>query len=481
MNNIDNKQMLETIPEYVKSVAAILASQGFEAYLVGGAVRDIFLNRTPKDYDIATNALPEEMEKLFDKCITTNARFGTVLVLSEGFKGEKFSVEVTTYRKEEEYFGGRWPGKVEFTSDLVADLSRRDFTINAMALDLTGGGEAGIIDPFGGRADLSSGIVKAVRDPLERFGEDGLRAYKACRMASELGFKLEDATFDAIGKSLTVASQISMERIRDEFVKCLYNSPVPSVGIELMRHSGLLQIFLPELINNIGVTQPEYHEDDVYTHSLKVLDRAEDTVKLAGLLHDIGKYQTKVIGPDGNTHFYGHDQKSADMAAQIMKRLKFSNVEIDRVTKLIRFHMFYYPTAEWRKSNDIEDVMVGDTPNSGGWTDAAIRRFISRIGEDLIEDLFKLRIADAEANPKSSFNPKEILALQNRISIVKEQDMALKISDLAIDGKDLQGIGYEPGPRMGVVLNKLLEIVIEDPQLNNKDELLTLAGQFKKD
>lgn len=478
-------EIYNKIPSYVFRVANVLINNGFKAYLVGGAVRDLLISKTPKDYDIATDALPEEMDKIFDRCITTNARFGTVLVIMESENLERFDVEVTTFRSEEGYFAGRWPSKVEFTSDIVKDLSRRDFTINAMALDLdtTANKEVGLdkslLDPFNGIVDLDNGLIRAVGNAMERFSEDGLRTYKACRLASELGFKIEDETFSSISKTLQVAKLISMERIRDEFIKCVINSKKPSIGIELMRRSGLLEIFLPELNRLIGVTQPEYHEDDAYIHSLKVMDLAEDSVKIPALLHDIGKASTKVIGPDGKTHFYGHDQAGAEMAEMILKRLKFSNHEVRRVTSLIKWHMFYYPSSEWRKLNDINELANPALIEDGGWSDAAIRRFINKVGEDLIDDLFKLRIADASANVKSSFNTKEIEALQNRIADIKAKDMALKISDLEINGNDLIAMGISPGREMGEILNALLDKVIEDPLLNNRQTLIEMVNSIR--
>ncbi len=482
--NVNFKEIYNKIPSYVFRVANVLNNNGYKAYLVGGAVRDLLISRNPKDYDIATNALPEEMDKIFDRCITTNARFGTVLVVMESDNLERFDVEVTTFRSEEDYYAGRWPTKVEFTSDIIKDLSRRDFTINAMALDLNVSSvnkgvttNVSLLDPFNGIKDLEENIVRAVGIAFDRFSEDGLRTYKACRLASELGFKIEDETFASIGMTLSVARQISMERIRDEFVKCVMNSAKPSVGIELMRLSGLLEIFLPELIHLIGVTQPEYHGDDAYVHSLKVMDLAEDSVKIAALLHDIGKAETKVLGKDGRTHFYGHDQKGAEMTEQILKRLRFSNHETQRIKLLVKWHMFYYPSSEWRKENDINELANAEVIEDGGWTDAAIRRFINKVGEDLIEDLFKLRIADASANVKSTFNAKEIEALQYRIADIKAKDMALKISDLEINGNDLIALGIAPGREMGEILKYLLDLVIENPLINDKEILLKFAKE----
>jgi poly(A) polymerase/tRNA nucleotidyltransferase (CCA-adding enzyme) len=482
MNSIEYSKR---IPQYVFNVSDILKEHGYKSFLVGGAVRDILLNKTPKDYDIATDALPEQMEAIFQRCITTNARFGTVLVVMEDDTSERFDVEVTTFRKEENYYSGRWPAKVEFTSEIVEDLSRRDFTINAMAIDLaklhdiSTSNEEILIDPFNGMEDLENRIVRAVRDPLERFSEDGLRAYKACRLASELQFTLDVQTFEAIKKSLNVAKMISMERVRDEFNKMIYHSPKPSRGVNLMLKSGLLELFIPELIECIGIYQPEYHEDDVYIHSLKVLDKAEDTVKLAALFHDIGKARTKSVDENGRVHFYGHDQIGADMVKEIMTRLKYSNQEIKRVTNLIKHHMFYYPSAQWRKIKELNEIEDEETVNIGGWSDGAIRRFVKSVGEENIDDLFRLRIADATSNNKSQFDNKEIDALQKRISKIKEEDMVLKVTDLMIDGFDLIDIGFKPGPLIGKTLEKLLQKVMDEPNLNKKEELIKLAKELR--
>lgn len=476
-------QLKENIPSFIYQTADILIDAGYEAYLVGGAVRDILLGRRPKDFDLATNALPEEIMELYSKTVNTNAKFGTILVIMTDDKGENFDVEITTYRKEEEYIKGRWPSKVEFTSEIEEDLSRRDFTINAIAINFediyesSASLEEVIFDPFSGQADLEQAKIRAVRDPEERFLEDGLRAYKACRLASELEFEIEPATFQAIKNNLEIASQISMERIRDEFIKLLKYSPKPSLGINLLKDSGLLELFMPELLELVGLEQPEWHTDDVYAHSLKTLDLAEDRIRLAALLHDLGKARTRSEDEKG-IHFYGHDKVGSEMAEEIMKRLRFSKSEIARVKSLIRWHMFYYPSAEWRTENQLSELEL-EQKKSGGWSDAAIRRFIKNVGgEELIDDLFRLRIADATANPKTEFDPLEIEALESRIAEVRQQDMALKVTDLAITGHDLQELGVEAGPKIGETLEKLLDQVIETPELNTKEQLIEKAKEL---
>ena len=467
------------IPEYVQKVGRILTKEGYEAYIVGGALRDIVLGKDPHDYDLASNALPDEMLNMFPKAVSTGAKFGTVVALIQDKYGETHEVEVTTFRSESEYVDGRWPSSVSFVDDIDKDLGRRDFTFNAMALDLSqlklDGREepfqVEIYDPYGGVKDIQKKVVRAVGTPLERFKEDGLRAFKACRMASQLGFDIDEETFEVIKESIPVAAQVSMERVRDEFMKMLINSPKPSIGIELMRKSGLLSLFMPELLEGVGVEQKLFHAHDVYKHSLKTCDVAHDSVKLAALLHDIAKPRTDM----GNGHFYGHDKMGADIAEEIMKRMKFSQSEINRVKILIENHMFHYPHIK-------EDMTDEEKENieKHQWTDAAVRRFIQRVGEENVDDLFKLRLADAQSNPATAFKPEEITILQRRISEVRKQDMALKVTDLKVSGEDLMNIGIEKGPKMGIILNELLDMVVEDPTLNRKDILLEKATELNK-
>ncbi|MCA9380654.1 HD domain-containing protein [Candidatus Dojkabacteria bacterium] len=491
-------KFIELIPDYVISIAEDLQAAGFEAYLVGGSIRDVLLGKIPTDYDIATNAYPEDIQNIFQKTVPTGAKFGTIIVVSENEQGERFDVEVTTYRSDADYVGGRWPTKVEFTKTIEEDLARRDFTINAIALDLQNFDESDVniqeilVDPYNGISDLENKVIKAVRDPLERFTEDGLRAVRACRLAAQLEFEIESTTFEAMKQTNHITKQISVERFRDELMKLLMKSPKPSVGLRLMKDAGILALFIPELLEGIDVTQPEYHVEDVFEHSLKTCDAAEDSIKVAALFHDIGKPRT-MSKDDKGTHFYGHDQKGAEITKEIMQRLKFPNAEIERTVKLVRWHMFYYPSGDWRKENlgaanvapedhYLESEISGDSTDSSalGWTDGAIRRLIMNVGgEDAIDDLFKLRIADATSNPKAPFNPKEIDALASRVARVRAEEMALKVTDLDINGHDLTEIGVEGGKQMGEILNQLLEMVIDDPMLNKKETLLEKAKELK--
>lgn len=469
-----NMKVKFQIPDYVQKVARMLLKEGFVCYLVGGALRDVVLNIQPDDYDLATDATPEEMLKIFPKSVSTGARFGMVSAMIPGENGEIHEVQVTTFRSEEEYVDGRWPTRVRFIKDIYRDLGRRDFTINAMALDLNSSTLDGaneikeweIYDPFGGEVDLGLRVVRAVGTPLERFKEDGLRAFKACRLASQLDFDIETETFNAIKEAIPVAAQVSMERIRDEFMKMLIHSPKPSKGIELMRQTGLLELFMPELLEGFGVEQKLFHADDVYHHCLHTCDLAPDNIKLAALFHDIGKPRKDMH----NGHFYGHDIEGAKMAEEIMTRLHFSKSEIRRVSLLVANHMFYFPYVN-EDTTEQERKKIKEKE----WSDSAVRRFIARVGEENLEDLFALRIADACANPKTAFKPDEISQLQLRISEVRQKDMALKISDLKINGEDLQRLGIPKGPQIGEILKKLLDMVLEDPMINTKERLLKIS------
>lgn len=466
-----------SIPSQVQKVARMLLKEGYKCYLTGGAVRDIVRGEEPVDYDLATDATPEEMLKIFPKSVSTGARFGMVMAIVPDEHGENYEVEVTTFRSEEDYIDGRWPSKVTFVEEIDMDLGRRDFTWNAMAVDLSSnvldGGEERkeweIYDPFDGVQDIGLKVVRAVGTPIERFKEDGLRAIKACRMASQLQFDIEDATYRAITDAIPVVKLVSIERVRDEFTKLIMKSPKPSHGIELMRKTGLLELYIPELVECYGVEQKLYHGDDVYWHALRACDVATDNVKLAALFHDIGKPAKDTR--DG--HFYGHDIQGEQMTRKIMKRLRFSNKEIDRTARLVRNHMFFFPHYTEGMSKEEKQAMAHKE-----WSDAAIRRFIARVGEENLEDLFALRVADAASNPKTAFQPDEIEQLQARISEVRQKDMALKVTDLDISGNDLKEIGVEEGPEIGRILNELFELVLDDPLLNSKEKLLERARDF---
>ncbi len=484
------------IPSYIFEVADKLGNYGYEAFLVGGCLRSILMGREPKDFDLTTNALPQQIAEIFPKSILTGSKYGTVTVLIEDSNGEMQNVEVTTYRIEKEYFGGRWPSEVEFTSRLDDDLKRRDFTVNAMALSLsrTNIGEKGlsrdeikihIIDLFDGIEDLENRIIRAVGDPIERFREDGLRTLRACRLASVYGFTIEPKTLNAIKQTLDITSQISKERARDEITKLVMNSPKPSVGIELMRVTGLLELFIPELMEGYGMEQNEFHVHDVYRHSLDTVDSAPDEIKFAALFHDIGKARTKEGG-----HFYGHDQEGADMTRQIMTRLKFPKKEIEDTVNLVRWHMFYVPTRKVKnevvapETQEIsEKISIEKSERNSkfkdGWSDNAIRRMIRNVGgHEQIDKLIKLRITDAVSNPKAGFNPDDIQKLAQRVAEIRQQDSLMNITDLNITGNDLADLGVEKGPKMRKILEELLEMVIDDIELNTRVKLIEEARKL---
>jgi poly(A) polymerase/tRNA nucleotidyltransferase (CCA-adding enzyme) len=441
------------LPKEVIYICQTLQKKGFEAYLVGGSLRDLLLGIPAKDFDLATNAKPEQVTKLFDKVIPTGVKYGTVTVMIN-----KKPYEVTTYRQDEEYTDGRRPDKVVFTSDLHVDLSRRDFTINALAYDPL---KKELIDLFDGRRDLKKKLIRAVGDPKKRFQEDGLRSIRACRFAAKLNFRIEPKTFQAIAKTLNISKKVSAERVRDELKKIL-ESKQPSIGIENLRKSGLMKIIVPELLKGQKVRQPRpYHHLDVYNHNLAAVDAAAKlvpaeniTVRLAALFHDLAKPQCK----KGMT-FYGHDVQSAKLAEKVMQRLKFSNAEIKKTGNLIINHMFNYTNE---------------------WTDAAVRRFIRKVDLENLADLFNLRRADVRAMNESP-GTKHLNQLQKRIDRVIAEENALSVGNLALNGNEIMKLlKIGPGPEVGKVLNYLLEKVLEDPALNTEPALTKALTHYAK-
>jgi len=432
-----------------KDIIRTLKAGGFAAYLVGGCVRDSLLGKTPEELDITTSARPNEVTKLFKKVVPTGIKYGTVTVLlSDG------QYEVTTFRSDEKYIDGRHPSNVKFTDNIHKDLSRRDFTINALALDPETGQ---LIDDFNGQTDLKNKIIRTVGDPLERFSEDGLRPVRACRFAAKLGFEIEPITFAAISRTLKIVKKVAPERIHDELIKLLATDK-PSVGFELMRKSGLLGLIMPELEISFGVEQPpQYHKYDVYWHSLYSCDAAPKgfyRLRLAALLHDIGKPSCK----EGYT-FYNHDHAGVKIAEKILKRLKFSNEDIKQITNLIGNHMFEYTCA---------------------WSDAAVRRFIRRVGgTENIDDLFALREADAKAMEHEA-GWEYLNELRKRIDKVIAEENALAVSDLKVSGNDVMKVlKIKPGPKVGQTLKALLEKVLDDPKLNDRETLLKLIKKYE--
>lgn len=453
------------IPVPLKKMNAIFRDNGFEAHLVGGAVRDMIRGKEASDWDLATNAPPQQVAKIFRRVIPTGIAHGTVTVLFQGH-----SVEVTTYRTEADYSDGRHPDAVNYAATIQEDLSRRDFTMNAMAASLDDGS---IVDPFGGRDDIQNKIIRTVGNPLERFGEDGLRPVRAIRFATQLGFTIDESTMAAIPASIEKTATISLERFRDEFIKIL-KSPEPSVGLELLEKTGLLQLFIPELAACKDVEQADcrgFHQFDVLHHLFYACDGApqhKELVRLAALLHDIGKPRAKKAGslPDGRPTitFYNHEKYSEEISQKLMTRLKFSKAETATVCHLVKNHMFHY------ESN---------------WSDAAVRRFLFRVTPEALEDLFDLRVADVYGMTRTPPTLKEgpwsgnLLELKERIQQISSQSQVLGLKDLAVNGKDLMAAGIPAGRQLGQILNQLLETVLDDPSQNNREQLLTIAQKLQ--
>ena len=427
-----------------------LAKRNHESHLVGGGVRDLLLARPVQDWDLATNATPEEVIAIWPHAVPTGIRHGTVSVHTE-----LGMVEITTYRTEGAYSDGRRPDWVRFDVSLEQDLARRDFTINAMALDPMG---ETFVDPVGGLNDLGEGIIRTVGDADQRFSEDGLRPLRGIRFAAVLEFSVERLTLEAMARARDHVARVSMERVRDEWIKLL-GARVPSVGVELLRETGLLDLFFPELLEGVGMSQNRYHAHDVYKHTLLTLDQAPRDnlrVRLAALLHDVGKPRTRKI-VDGEGSFYDHENVGAKLTKNIMERLKFSRSDREHVTHLVKQHMFHYT----------ED-----------WSDAAVRRFMKRVGVEFLDDLFELRQADVLAHGAGGDASQNLGELERRIRAVQAREEAVTVADLAITGQEImQALKLGPGPKVGQILNDLLEQVLEDPDRNTEGRLLELARE----
>jgi tRNA nucleotidyltransferase (CCA-adding enzyme) len=440
-----------SFPPELREFALVFKNAGKSCYIVGGAVRDLIIGKSVSDYDAATDARPEEVMRLFRRVVPTGIKHGTVTVM---WKGKP--IETTTFRRESGYADGRHPDEVEYGASLEEDLSRRDFTINALAYEPL---EEKLVDLYGGQADLGLRLIRAVGNPAERFAEDGLRPLRAVRFASQLGFKIEPETLAAIPSSLERFKLVSPERVREELEKIL-RSPEPSTALRLMEETGMLAIVLPELMRCRGVEQKGMHRFDVLDHLYASVDAApaDPVVRLAALLHDIGKPETKAIGADGIATFYGHEALSAREAAEVMRRLRFPNATTDEVAHLVRQHMFFYEDS---------------------WTDAAVRRFLARVGEAEVERLFALRLADGSGMTGIPVPPESLEPLRRRIARVLAEKEAFKLKDLAIGGNELASLGVPKGPAMGRILAELLETVLDDPKQNTREKLMEIAEKTK--
>jgi tRNA nucleotidyltransferase (CCA-adding enzyme) len=437
------------IPQEVNYILNKLVSNGYEAFIVGGSLRDSLLKKIPKDFDIATNALPSEVISIFEHTIPTGLIHGTVTVI---INTRPF--EITTYRIDGEYEDNRHPSSVTFTSSLEEDLSRRDFTINAMAYGIN----EILQDPFHGLIDLEKQIIRTVGNANLRFNEDALRMLRAVRFSCQLNFDIEAETLKSIFTNSYLLKKISAERIRDELSKILVSSK-PSIGIRLLQSTNLLQYVLPEIIPCIGFNQQHpYHDKDVYDHTLSVLDNTPSRLplRLSALLHDISKPDCFTIDGNGVGHFYTHEIKGAKAAENILTRLRFDNKTITAVSLLIKEHM------------------AKNTP----LIPSAIKRYINRVGIENLEDLFDLQVADIKGlKPTDDFNA--VFEIKNMVAKILEEKEPRKAEDLAIDGYDLINLGYTPGKELGDMLKSLLEQVIENPNLNTRENLLKLLKTKK--
>ncbi|MBO6176194.1 MAG: HD domain-containing protein [Treponema sp.] len=449
------------VPEKLHKVWEIFNQHGFKVYLVGGAVRDELLGKKSHDWDLATDATPAQVMKIFRKVIPTGIAHGTVTIHIFGLE-----LETTTFRTDSSYSDGRHPDSVRFTGDIVEDLSRRDFTMNAIACSLEDGS---LTDPFGGEEDIKKKVIRTVGNPLDRFDEDGLRPVRAVRFAGQLGFDIEDCTLKALSDKnvLKKTAGISVERFRDEFMKIMA-SPKPSVSLRLLESTGMLNLFIPEFQSCRNCIQNDgrgFHEFDVADHifySCDGISSGNVLVRLAAFYHDIGKPQCRTVeSKDGMNlfHFHHHESVSEKIAVSSMTKLKFSNDEIKKVSHLVKEHMFYYESS---------------------WSDAAVRRFIIRIGLENIDDLFALRLGDVYGMHRIPMDPlspswKLLLELKERIARITEENNALSLRDLAVSGNDLMDAGIPKGKVLGFILKELLECVIDSPAMNDREKLLALA------
>lgn len=463
------------IPEEVMRVVDTLHKAGYEAYPVGGCVRDLLLARqslsdggrgvAPKDWDVATSAKPEEILLLFPESFYENA-FLTVTVKTGSDDPVLAEIEVTTFRAEGKYTDKRHPDEVRYAETLEDDLSRRDFTMNALALnEAKGVGEYEIIDPFGGAADIEQKIIRAVGDPDKRFGEDALRMMRAVRFSVEMGFTIHPATSDAIKRNAGGLEFIAKERVRDELLK-IFAMPTARAGIELLHDLGLLKYVMPELEDGIGiVNRPKILT--VWEHNLKALEYGAKSgypplICLAALLHDVGKPATR--GPMKNDEwtFYGHDVVGAKIAMQILERLHFPRRDIEKITTLIRWHLFKYDPDE-------------------GITDSSVRRLIRHVGADNMDDLVKLRICDRMGMGVPKALPYRLRHFQFRVEKILREEEAPSVKKIAIKGEDIMEIlGIPPGPKIGAVLEVLLQEIIDAPEKNERDYLRRRIGELRE-
>ncbi len=448
------------IPKNAENIIRILNENGFEAYVVGGCVRDSLLNKEPEDWDITTSARPEDVKRIFTKTIDTGIQHGTVTVRMGGQ-----GYEVTTYRIDGEYEDSRHPKSVEFTSNLSEDLKRRDFTINAMAYSP----KDGLIDIFDGVKDLENGIIRCVGNPKERFDEDALRTLRAVRFAGQLKFEIEDNTFEAIKYAAKNIKNVSAERIRVELTKLIMSEGVDR--LITAKEALLTEVCLPEWDKMLETNQDNpHHMYNVGVHTIKVLEgvnrlykgndeRVHRILCWSALLHDVAKPECKSVSEDGIGHFYGHPDKGSVMATNILKRLKFDNYTINMVSRLVKYHDYPYDGSK-----------------------KALRRFLNKAGIDIVPFLLILMEADVrgQSEYKRDIKLNAIKQLENDVNEIKENLDAITIKDLAINGNDLMEIGVPSGKMIGTVLESLLNEVLDTPSLNDREILLEKVKKMCK-
>lgn len=466
--------MHTALPLPVFETLRALEQAGFKAYIVGGSLRDLVLDRVPKDWDITTEARPETIQSIFPDSVYENT-FGTVGVKVPRFlpstpeEYEHDIIEVTTFRTEAGYSDSRHPDAVTFVNSVEQDLARRDFTVNAMAGQITGTAdstEIELIDPFGGQSDLEKKIIRAVGDPHQRFAEDGLRLMRAIRLTVELSspsidaldWSIETETLTALRALAHTLPQVAFERIRDEFSRIIVSTH-PSQGVTLLLENGLLPHIIPELIEGVGVGQNLHHIYTVWEHNLRALATCPSTklsVRLAALLHDVGKPRTK-HGDGYHSTFYNHDHVGARMTRKILERLRYPKKIVDHAAMLVDNHLFYYSVGEV--------------------TEASVRRLIKRVGLENMDDLMAVRIGDRLGSGVPKAKPYKLRHLEYMIDKVSQDPTSVKM--LKIDGSTLmQELSLSPGPKIGALLDCLLAEVIDDPTRNIEETLLDRARQL---
>ncbi len=435
--------MISMIPDNVHKIIKVLSENDFKAYLIGGCVRDLLLKKTPSDWDVATDALPDQVIDLFHKTAPTGIKYGTVTVLGS------VNVEVTTFRQESSYRNQRHPDEIEFSGSLETDTARRDFTVNGLAMDAKGE----VQDHVGGLSDLKLRTIRAIGDPCERFSEDALRLMRAIRLTCQLNFSIESHTLNAIKRHAKLIRNIGKERIRDEFSKIVLCSR-PSQSIRLMQQTGLLKHIMPELDRCAGFDQDnKYHDKDVFEHLLATIDLVppKSTLRLASLMHDIGKPLTRVKGAKpGESSFHGHDKKSAEITQEILSRLRFDKNTVETVTILVQEHMSRF--------------------NEPGKKLKGVKQLINRVGKDNLNDLLMLQEADIKASAPP-FDFSKLARLKKAVDKVLNEKQPLNVKDLAINGNDLIKWGMSTGPDLGNMLNNMVELVLTDPSLNTREDL----------